>query len=488
MKFKTIHYYLLALSITTAITVALVVTYLNYKSTFVSTGHSITVSGQYPFLPPPVRYPLHKTPSEMTAPAFLKSKKDPDTQYRVWRLGGSASEMGNVVKHPNGNRRITITHAQHYYSSTTPTNKDETYALSSGGKGTAYAALWRLSDKRLVAWLPTGSNTNDPQQRQLLWDKSEKNVYWYVDKNKLMRARIDFQSYTTEVKLWDLFTDYDSISFGQGDGDFSENGERIVIVGASKKQAKTFTILSYLVVRKKVIASMIIPFTGKQTLDMAVVDPTGQYIVFNWPEKGRSTWVLPFDQKTKPRKLYSHIKHSDIVVDKKGQPWLVFGNWQGVFATQLSKPVLKRVWPTFVSVGDPENFDGSKKVSPIIEIASGHISQVSSLPGFVLVSRNTDGGFYYLNIDEPGKTYYLGNSHHGKRHSTDVFSKKQLGVDTNGEIVNAYGKQDYLREPRASASQSGRYIFFVSDYHIHNNNYASKPELKAYLNMIDLSQ
>ena len=149
---------------------------------------------------------------------------------------------------------------------------------------------------------------------------------------------------------------------------------------------------------------------------------------------------------------------------------------------------MKRVWPTFVQVENPAVFDGSSSVSPITLSASGHISRLSSLPGFVLVSRNIDGGLYYLNIDRPSVTHYVGNSHHGKRLSTDVASKTALGVDINGEMVATNGKQDYLREPRASASSSGRYIFFVSDYHIHENNYAAKPELMAYLNMIDLSQ
>ena len=451
-----------------------------------------------PFLPPSEHYPVNeqsgearfefdKSPKEMTAPPFLKSKKDPDTQQQVWRLGGSASEMGNVVKHPNGNHRITITHAQHYYSRATPTNKDETYVLGSAGRGTAYAALWRLSDKQLVSWMPTGTNTQNPAQRQLLWDKNNNNVYWYVDGNKLMRATINFQNYATKAVLWYQFSRYKDISFGLGEGDFSDDGQRIVVVGSSRKEKNTFTILSFLVDSKKVIASMLILPTDEYILDNATIDPTGDYIVFNWPIKGRSMWVMPFSQKKAPRMLYKHTKHSDFVIDEKREPWIVFGNWQGVFATQLSKSFLKRVWPTLTFNKNPQKFDGSKVASSIIKTASGHISRVSSLPGYVLISRNSDGGFYFLNIDNPGTTFYVGNSHHGKRSVSDVFSKKELGVDKNGELVNTNGRQDYLREPRASASQSGRYIFFVSDYHVYGNHYGTKPQIKAYLNVIDLA-
>ncbi len=432
--------------------------------------------------------------SNIRAPSFLTSTKDPDTAHTVWRLGGSATEMGNKVPHPNGNQRITLTHAQHFYSRTNPTNSNETYALGSAGRGTSYAALWRLSDKQFVAWIPSAHPQSSSQQRQLLWDKNQHNVYWYTDGNRLIRVELNLKTHTVfQSHVWDQFSNYQSISLGLGEGDFSDDGERLVIIAKHKNKSKNknknkledYTLISYLVKTKTRLATKTIHEVGGRPLNWAGVDPTGQYIVFDFPAQGKGTWVLPFNLTGKPRRLYKHMKHSDFVVDKQGQSWIVFGNWQGVFATQLSSPLLKRVWPSLVNIPQPENYDGSTRISDISESASGHISRISALTGHVLLSRNEDGGLYVINISDPGRIAYVGNTRHGKRPKSDPLTKEAWGVDSHGAVVNSKGKKDYYREPRGSASASGRYIFFVSDYHVHGKSYASKHEFKAYLNMIE---
>ena len=423
----------------------------------------------------------------MAVPDFLASIKDPDTSHFVWRLGGSANEMGNKVPHPNGSHRITLTHGQHFYSRTNPVNINETYALGSAGRGTRYAALWRLSDKQLVAWVPTANPESSSPQRQLLWDKNHHNVYWYTEGNRLIRVELNFKTHAvSRSRIWDQFSRYQSISFGLGEGDFSDDGERLVIIAKNNKKSEDYTLISYLVNNKTRLASKIIHEVDGRPLNWAGVDPTGKHIVFDFPAKGKGTWVLPFNLIGKPRRLYKHMKHSDFVVDNQGQSWIVFGNWQGVFASKLSSPLLKRVWPSLVNIPQPENYDGSTRISDISESASGHFSRISALAGHVLLSRNEDGGLYIINISDPGKAAYVGNTGHGKRPKNDPLPKEAWGVGSHGEVVNSKGKKDYYREPRGSASASGRYLFFVSDYHVHGKNYASKHEFKAYLNMIEI--
>lgn len=133
----------------------------------------------------------------LSAPPLAGFKLDPDTGFKVWRLGGSAAEMQQQCPHPDGEEAITLLHAQHFYSRTSPTNRSETHAIGSGGQGKPYAALWRLSDKRLVAWVPTAAPEAHLQQRQLLWDRQADNVYWFTEGKRLMRARIDFKTYQT---------------------------------------------------------------------------------------------------------------------------------------------------------------------------------------------------------------------------------------------------------------------------------------------------
>jgi hypothetical protein len=451
------------------------------------------MSVSYPdYFPDAVSYEDWHSSEKVSAPGFLTSIIDPDTHFRVWRLGGSAKEMASRVPHPKGNDRITITHAQHFYSRINPTNKDETYVIGAAGRGTSYAALWRLSDKQLVGWVPTANPEANLQQRQIIWDKEQRNVYWFTESSRLIRVTLDLNSYQAiKSEVWAEFPEYEFITFGYGEGTFSDTGEQLVLVGKSSGEGKTKsksvesdTIISYLVKQKKIKATKVIPHVNHWQLDWAAVDPTGEYVVFNRPDQGRSTWVLPFDLKGKPRMLYKHMKHSDFVIDQKGQSWIVFGNWQGVFATQLSKPFLKRVWPTYVDIGAPEKYDGEENISAIEDTASGHVSRVADVAGMVLITRFIDGGFYLINIDDPGKTIHVGSSHHGLPKTGGAVG--EWGINRYGEPVDPDGNQDYLREPRGSSSASGKYVFFVSDYHIYDD-YSQKPELKAYLNMIELS-
>lgn len=455
----------------------------------------INLSAEYSFKTYPKYFPTpvnstiwHASQArDIQTPKFLSFVDDPDTNNKVWRLGGAADEMGGAIEHPDGNGSITLTHAQHFYSQTNPANLNETFAIGSAGRNHNYAALWRLKDKKLVAWVPSPKTENDIAQRQLLWDKKSPNVYWYVDANKLIRAELNLLDFSSKLIVWDNFPEYESITFGLGEGNFSDDGSKIVLVGKSKtrQHSNDYVILSYRVHTKKIISKLPIKEKEGVILDWAGVDPTGEFIVFNEPSRGNNTWVLPFNLKGTPRLLYKHTKHSDFVVDKNGKSWIVFGNWQGVFASKLSDPELKRIWPE-LNIVDIKKYNGSNGLLSTGQSASGHISRVSSITGFVLVSRNEDGGLYYINIDKPGESIYAGNTRHGKRPADSPLSKADWGVDVNGEVVSSDGGKDYYREPRASASSSGKYIFFVSDYHVYGTNYSSNPVPKAYLNMIEL--
>jgi len=424
----------------------------------------------------------------MLAPDFLSFTIDADTGFKVWRLGGSAEEMGKALTYPNGNDNITLTHAQHYYSQTNPTNLSETYILGSAGRYKPFAALWRLKDKKLVAWVPSPNPESDIAQRQLLWDKNNNNIYWYCSANQLVKIELNLTTYTYKSTVWDTFPQFENITFGLGSGNFSDDGSRIVLIGkpVDHKTSDDKIILSYIVNKKNIIATKKIKEVNGVTLDWAGVDPTGNYIVFNDPSKGNSTWVLPFNLKGTPRILYKNTKHSDFVIDKNHKAWIVFGNWQGIFASKLETDKLKRIWPKLDTL-DSEKYDGSQFTLPSGESASGHISRVSSRNGVILLSRNEDGGLYFININQPEKSSYIGNTRHGKRPINHPLSKAAWGVDSHGEIVSSDGGKDYYREPRATASSSGRYIFFVSDYHFYGTKYDSNPTPKAYLNMIELN-
>ena len=431
--------------------------------------------------------PAKPLATEVKAPAMGKYKVYntvnslgwKDTNNRVWRLGGSPVEMYNALKDiniPNG--EISEAHAQHWYSRTTPTNHDESYVLGAGTRKSGFSALWRLSDKKLVAWVPSVKHEMDQQQRQLLWDKKENNVYWYTQKNDLIKASINFTTYKVKTEVWDTFPNYQFVTFGFGEGGFSDNGQRVVLAG--KKEDGLTYFFPYVVTSKRILPSRKLTHTPNEKFDWVSVDPSGQYIVFTDNHGGLKTLVVPFwsAAKSKPVLLYQDTKHSDFVVDASGTSWLVHGDWRGLFASRLADGFNKKVWPD-----TSMDTDTSKKIT-----VSGHVSRVANKPGVVLVSRNEDGGFYFMNIDKPGKSYYVGNAYQGigPKEAHDSKSSEKWGVNLHGEVTS------YHREPRGSASSSGKYVFFVSDYWeyepTHSIGYqVDSVIIKAYLNVIEVN-
>lgn len=409
-------------------------------------------------------------------PPFAGYRIDPDTGLKVWRLGGSAAEMGKQLPHPDGNDNITILHAQHFYSRTSPVNRDETYVLGSAGQNHAYAALWRLQDKQLVAWVPSPFPEAHIQQRQLLWDRKAANVYWFTQGNQLIRASIDFKTYRVRTEIWDTFPNFAYITFGYGEGNFSDDGKRLVLTGEAKDGSGIY-FQPYEVASKQHLPRR---FMGKdeETFDWASIDPSGEYIVYAMRQPEEKTLTVPFTQaaNAKPRELLDDIKHSDLILDPDGKPWMVYGNWQGLFAVSLTDTSSKQVWP------EPK---ARKKEGSPTNDANGHVARIAAKPGWVLLSRHRNGGLYLVDITGHNEPVYVGNSRqgHGPPEATNKQKARRWGVTADGEVTM------YKREARAAASPSGRYLFFVSDYHAYatrHGGYDPEPEpSKAFLNMIE---
>lgn len=400
-----------------------------------------------------------RSASPLPIPPLAGFKLDPDTGLKVWRLGGSAAEMQQQCPHPEGEEVITLLHAQHFYSRTSPANRDETHALSSGGQSKPHAALWRLNDKQLVAWVPAADPAAHLQQRQLLWDKQAANVYWFTSGNRLMRASIDFTTYETRTEVWDTFPAFDYVTFGFGEGNFSDDGKRVVLTGEAKDGSGIY-LQPYDVSGKQALPWRKVA-DDDSAFDWASVDPTGEYVVYAQHAPQEITAVIPFSDaaNAKPRSLLDDVKHSDLILDKAQQAWWVYGNWRGLFAVRLADGHSKRIWP----VQDA----GNAEDAPPSYNASGHVARIAGKPGWVLLSRQQNGDLYLVDSSGKQAARYVGNSRHGP-----------------GEVSN------YKREARAASSFSGRYLFFVSDYYAHAKpGYDPEPEPgTAYLNLIELDQ
>ncbi len=429
---------------------------------------------------------------------------DKVTNKKVWRLGGSHMEMDKKVLYRSPNefwtqkskRKVVDRQSQHFYSRTPVANSDQTYAIGSAAMGRPFSALWSLRTKELVAWVPASKATT-LAQIQILWDKNLNNVYWFLQDNKLYKATIDFSTYKVTVdSSLRTFIDYTDVTFGRGDGNFDDTGNKIVITGF--KNGVQY-IIPFMVKEDRVLKARPVP----EGFDSASIDPQGKFIIYD-VDNGKKdnngnnieqTLKIPFDHAATavPEVLYGRVKHGDFVVDSNNVSWYVYGDYRGVFAVRLSDSFEKRIWPTYVE-------NPSTKVLTIEKSATGHISRVSKRPGMILVSR-LDDGMYFMNIDEPGYSSYVANAYLGKR-PTKIFSDAMIkqfgprklyqpwGITKEGEVTN------YLREPRANSSATGRYVFFVSDYRSlgdKENAYnltadGKDPGIKnAHLNLVDVN-
>ena len=445
---------------------------------------------------PVVVAPLFSNGSNSRVDEFIKKK--------VWRLGGSHKEMDKKVLYRSPNefwtqkskREVLDRQSQHFYSRTPVANSDQTYAIGSAAMGRPFSALWSLRTKELVAWVPA-SHATTLAQIQILWDKNLNNVYWFLQDNQLYKATIDFSTYKVTVDSSQrAFIDYTDVTFGRGDGNFDDAGNKIVITGFRNGVQY---IIPFMVKEDRVLPARPVP----KGFDSASIDPQGKFIIYD-VDNGKKdnngnnieqTLIIPFDHAATaaPRVLYGRVKHGDFVVDSSNVSWYVYGDYRGVFAARLSDSFEKRIWPTYVE-------SPSTKVLTIEKSATGHISRVSKRPGMILVSR-LDDGMYFMNIDEPGYSSYVANAYLGKR-PTKIFSDAMIkqfgprklyqpwGITNEGEVTN------YLREPRANSSATGRYVFFVSDYRSlgdNENDYnltadGKDPGIKnAHLNLVDVN-
>ena len=233
-------------------------------------------------------------PAPMDTPSYLSHQVDSDTRHKVWRLGGSGAEMGGApgtaLEYPDGNGALGVLHGQHFYSKVSPVNSDETYVLGAGGQNQQFAALWKLDTYELVAWVPAAEKGKElhVEQRHLMWDRIKPNVYWYTQANELVRATINFNDYSVQTEIWDTFPEYEHITLGYGEGNFSDNGKRLVITAKSALDSYTYFI-PYLAHKRKQLPRRQVTSPEQPEFDWAGVDPTGKYILFNRINPDRQT-------------------------------------------------------------------------------------------------------------------------------------------------------------------------------------------------------
>jgi len=382
-------------------------------------------------------------------PAFCTPLSDPQTGYTLARLGGRQAEMTSAVAMPPG-ATWDSDHAKHWYSSMPAVNCNDTLAVSNARKGVA--AIWDVQTLKLLGWGPAVGSTTYPEttntQRGVVWDKLNPLKYYFCTQNRIMACTITRQagppaSITTNVQQVYQFPGYDLISFGDTKGDISRDNIRTTLVGKKIGVTNAVTVIAFnldsLTIQGTRDITDVWNTANKpnrwEDFDGAMVDPTGQYVVYDSGANG--IFSLPWSGIANPQTPWIHVtsaqRHGELVVDANGVPHSVRNsNQNGIMKHILSAPndAGVQVW----SVGGSD----------------GHMSAVDQWPGKFIFSRYLDGGIYLFDLANPGYSYYLGNSRHYK-------VPPAAGQPPTG-IPASYGQQ-----PKASISAAGRTIMFISD-------------------------
>lgn len=398
-------------------------------------------------LPTPVHQSVFVEASSGTfnpRPAFCTPVTDPQTGYVLARMGGTNSEMTTTFAMPAGSSWDSD-HGKHWYNTMPAVNCNDTLAISNARKGVA--AVWDVQTMKHLGWAKAVGSTSEPEssgpQRQVLWDKLDPLKYYFCSQNRIMSGTITRlpgppATISTVVAQVYQFTGYDMVSFGDTKGDLSRDNKRTTMVGKKNGVTNAVTVIAFQLDTLTIAGTRDIADTWNvgdkvnrwDDFDGAMVDPTGQYIVYDSGAAG--IFSLPWDSVGNASVPWTHVttatRHGELVVGPDGVTpyWVRNSNMNGI-----RRHVLSTV-----------NNDGESVWT--VGGSDGHMSGIDGWPGKFTFSRYKDGGIYLFDMANPGYSYYLGNSRHYKK-------------DAVGE------PWDYGHQPKASMSATGRSIMFISD-------------------------
>lgn len=254
----------------------------------------------------------------MARPGYLSPIPDPIFKTRVTRIADQ-STFGMSDKY-----------IRHAYSKNQPWNSDGSLIMLD------YIYPAPILDGKTYKFV-----RRIRQPSQAIWSNKDPNKTYgtYANTNKFVSCNMATNAYTT----LHTFTEYDSISIGEGEGNLSKNDRYIAL--QAKKGSNTY-MLVYDIPNDIVVSTRNLAGLWPNSISMS---QSGNYVVVDWDGVGtqRNTGLEVFDSNLNfRRQISTYTNHGDIGYDTSGNEVYVMrsNDWNaGIVSIRLDNGVQKSV-------------------------------------------------------------------------------------------------------------------------------------------------
>lgn len=345
-----------------------------------------------------------RTPTSINIPSRGQSFTDPAFGCQITRLSDAKTEGAGYVSH--------------LYSSVSPFNADSTRVILERSGG--FMQIRDLAGNILKDNLSSHGivPSSDP-----VWSRTDPAVlYFHPSGGNAIKS---FNTQTNEVKTLRTLTNYASISFGNGEGDISWDGDHIPIL-ADAKFGLTYTLSTDMFSQ----ATDLLSASAGQPVDVVDATPSNKFLTL-W---GNLDGGVSVDGKT----ALDYGGHSDRGRDSDGIDLIVITNSADRTPISCQNGIVK------VRLADTSSESCMTTLDWNLAV---HISCNNVGQDWCLVST-------YGALDPASKW--------------PVYSAELLKVKLDGSEVmrlahTRSSSKDYLSMPKAAVSPDGKYVLFVSD-------------------------
>ena len=356
---------------------------------------------------------LESAPS-LSWPSFDSTVQEPLRRMRLTRITDNTSRESSDL-HP----------LRHHYSKRQAWNQDET--LIDLGSRIVDAKTYR----EVLPYEPLSSARN--------WSSLNPDMLIGIRYREKGNELVTFNVRTEEYDSIHTFDKYDKCSFGQGEGNVTDDDRRVVVTCVSDESGETH-IIAFDIAERRVLGMLV----AEKNINWASFSPSGDYIlVENNKFPDPAPQIIRYDpQLGSPMILLDgKSEHGDFAVNADGDEVYVMLGASDIWYLRLADGLT-------VSLGKKGRLDA---------LGYGHLScRAVQRPGWCYLSLAGHKLLGAIRLGTPKPT-----------DSVDRLPRQPSGADN--VIVEIWGyhrssEKNYTAQAKASVSPSGRTIIFTSDW------------------------
>lgn len=363
----------------------------------------------------------------------------------------------------------------HYYSTLSPINANDTYVLISSNDG-----RYRVKDISGGLVVPYCNMPQQMNDTRILWDASDGNVFYYTNGNSLMRGTISGSAPNATVTATTVHTFSQEYPNGVVDfmdaADLSQDGAHVVLVGANSTGVTQEDVFVYDFVTNTKGPAYTTSCTGSvngannNCLHKLNMTPDN-YVLVDFapdgtcPECGYRLW----NGTTPLPHIQDSTNHLDTGYDLSGNPvFVALGSSQILTGDSNPCPSGSNSWSGL----DVQQISNPASEACLLDNApSWHVSyRGSSAQPWLALSyfdNRNPGPEWFENESTPG-TYTAPTSSNWLLYEDEI-QLAHIHASNNGTLIyrlaRAYSRSatDYWATPHAAISRDGKYVIFDSN-------------------------